>query len=69
MNSEKITILYSRLSRDDELQGQSASIENQEAFLEDYAKKNGFIPYVKISEIKLRNLIQINFRCSNKKAA
>jgi DNA invertase Pin-like site-specific DNA recombinase len=50
MNSEKITILYSRLSRDDELQGQSASIENQEAFLEDYAKKNGFIPYIKISD-------------------
>jgi DNA invertase Pin-like site-specific DNA recombinase len=50
MNSEKITILYSRLSRDDELQGQSASIENQEPFLEDYAKKNGFIPYIKISD-------------------
>ena len=38
----KITALYERLSRDDELQGPSNSILNQQAFLEDYAKRNGF---------------------------
>jgi DNA invertase Pin-like site-specific DNA recombinase len=38
----KITALYSRLSRDDELQGESNSITNQKAILEDYAKKQGF---------------------------
>ncbi|MCL2079816.1 MAG: recombinase family protein [Oscillospiraceae bacterium] len=38
----KITALYSRLSRDDELQGDSNSIRNQKAMLEDYAAKNGF---------------------------
>ena len=38
----KITALYSRLSRDDELQGESNSITNQKAILEDYARKNGF---------------------------
>lgn len=34
--------MYERLSRDDELQGESNSIINQKAFLEDYAKRNGF---------------------------
>lgn len=38
----KITALYERLSRDDELQGESNSIINQKAFLEDYAKRNNF---------------------------
>ena len=37
-----ITALYERLSRDDELQGQSSSIVNQKSLLEDYAKKQGF---------------------------
>ena len=40
--SNKQTILYSRLSRDDEQDGQSGSIINQKAFLENHAKKNGF---------------------------
>ena len=38
----KITALYSRLSKDDERSGESLSIENQRAILEDYAKKQGF---------------------------
>ena len=38
----KITALYERLSRDDELQGESNSITNQKAFLEDYARRNNF---------------------------
>jgi len=37
---EKITALYERLSRDDELQGESNSIVNQKKILEEYAKKN-----------------------------
>ena len=38
--SDKITALYLRLSRDDELQGDSNSIVNQKAMLEKYAKEN-----------------------------
>jgi len=38
----KLTALYSRLSRDDELDGTSNSILNQRQILEDYAAKNGF---------------------------
>ena len=38
----KITALYERLSRDDELRGESNSILNQKQMLEDYAQKNGF---------------------------
>ena len=37
---EKITALYERLSRDDELQGESNSIVNQKKILEEYTKKN-----------------------------
>ena len=40
--SSKITALYERLSRDDELQGPSNSILNQQAFLEDFCKRNSF---------------------------
>ena len=39
---EKITALYCRLSRDDELQGDSNSIVNQKAMLQKYADDNGF---------------------------
>ena len=41
MRNEKITPLYERLSRDDELQGESNSISNQKKMLEDYACRNG----------------------------
>jgi DNA invertase Pin-like site-specific DNA recombinase len=37
----KITALYERLSKDDELQGESNSIVNQKKYLEDYAKSRG----------------------------
>jgi DNA invertase Pin-like site-specific DNA recombinase len=40
--SQRITALYERLSRDDERESESVSIENQKAILEDYANKNGF---------------------------
>ena len=39
-NYEKTTALYERLSRDDELQGESNSIVNQKKNLEEYTKKN-----------------------------
>ncbi|EGR88866.1 DUF4368 domain-containing protein [Aerococcus mictus] len=39
-NFEKITALYERLSRDDELEGESNSIINQKKILEEYASKN-----------------------------
>ena len=39
-NYEEITTLYERLSRDDELQGDSNSIVNQKKILEEYAKRN-----------------------------
>lgn len=40
--NEKITALYCRLSRDDELQGESNSIRNQKDILEKYALDMGF---------------------------
>lgn len=44
--ANKITALYERLSRDDELVGESNSIVNQKKMLEDYAKANGFTDIV-----------------------
>ena len=41
MRNGKITPLYERLSRDDELQGESNSISNQKKMLEDFARRNG----------------------------
>ena len=38
----EITALYVRLSRDDELEGESNSISNQKALLTDYAKRHKF---------------------------
>ena len=38
-NYQKITALYERLSRDDELQGESNSIVNQKKILEEYVSK------------------------------
>jgi DNA invertase Pin-like site-specific DNA recombinase len=49
-NTPKLTILYECLSRDDELQGPSNSIVNQQHILEEYAEKNGFVPYEHIQD-------------------
>lgn len=43
MDNQKFTLLYERLSRDDELIGESNSISNQKSLLEEYAKQNGFL--------------------------
>ena len=40
-----VTALYARLSKDDELQGESNSISNQKRILETYARDNGFMNY------------------------
>ena len=42
MRNEKITPLYERLSRDDELQGESNSISNQKKILQKYALEHGY---------------------------
>lgn len=42
MSSEELTALYCRLSRDDELQGDSNSIVNQKKYLESYAEQRGY---------------------------
>nr|MBO6295562.1 recombinase family protein [Schwartzia sp. (in: firmicutes)] len=39
---EKITALYERLSRDDDLAGDSSSIVNQKRYLEGYAQQHGY---------------------------
>lgn len=40
---DRYTALYERLSKDDDLRGESNSISNQKQYLSDYARKNGFI--------------------------
>ena len=40
--SDRITALYCRLSRDDELQGESNSVTNQKSIISKYAKERGF---------------------------
>ena len=40
--TEKITALYERLSRDDEAAGDSNSIINQKRYLEGYAADHGY---------------------------
>ncbi|MCL2035046.1 MAG: recombinase family protein [Oscillospiraceae bacterium] len=42
LNNARITALYSRLSKDDLLKGESGSIQNQKQILETYAQRNGF---------------------------
>jgi DNA invertase Pin-like site-specific DNA recombinase len=48
--ARKLTVLYERLSRDDELQGESNSITNQKKILEDYAIHHGFENILHVSD-------------------
>jgi len=48
MNNQKLTILYSRLSVEDERDKESNSITTQRTILENYAKQHNLIPYVHI---------------------
>ena len=45
MAKTKIALLYERLSRDDELNGESFSIQNQKIMLEDFARRNGYLRF------------------------
>ena len=51
-NSQKLTILYQRLSKDDlnSADGESKSIINQRDMLIKYAEQNGFVPYRCLSD-------------------
>ena len=65
--SGKITALYERLSRDDELTGDSNSIINQKKLLEDYAKSHGFIGHLNKAaggQSAYRGLGSIDFRAA-----
>ena len=42
LKSNLITALYERLSRDDDLDGESNSIINQKRYLQNYADEHGF---------------------------
>lgn len=61
-DNNKITALYERLSRDNELNGDSNSIVNQKKMLEKYAKNRGFtilhtIPTMDIAVLTLTDRI------------
>ena len=49
-SKNRITALYERLSRDDELAGDSNRIVNQKKMLEDYAKCNGYTDLVHFTD-------------------
>jgi len=50
MNNQKITILYERLSVEDDRDTESQSIQNQRAILQEYAESNGLTPYKHICD-------------------
>ena|GEM_PF-7125533 len=49
-DTSKIHILYERLSRDDGDKAESDSIKHQRILLEEYAARNGFTPFIHVSE-------------------
>ena len=51
MKTPTITALYERLSRDDELQGESNSITNQKRLLEEYARNHNLMNTVHFTEM------------------
>ena len=50
MNTQNLTILYSRLSRDDGDDSISNSILNQQKLLQEHAERNGMIPFVHVED-------------------
>jgi len=50
MGKQALTILYERLSKDDGEDNVSNSIKNQMTMLEEYAERNGLIPYQHIQD-------------------
>lgn len=68
LESDKITALYCRLSRDDELAGESNSIKNQKLILSKYAKDNIFIVSRVFSSLSVSKIAFIYFifkNCNN----
>ena len=58
MAKTKIALLYERLSRDDELNGESFSIQNQKIMLEDFARRNGYPRFKHFTDMYNQRLIQ-----------
>ena len=54
-----MTALYERLSRDDELNGESNSISNQKKLLEQYAKEHGFTNLVHFTDDGISGVAKI----------
>ena len=50
--NQKLTILYSRLSVEDERDKESNSITTQRTILENYAKQHNLTPYIHIIEME-----------------
>ena len=50
MNTQKLTILYERLSVDDDRDGESGSIQNQKMVLESYAERNSLTPFIHVCD-------------------
>ena len=54
---QQYTILYGRLSQEDERAGESNSIQHQKAMLEEFAARQGFTNIVHAEERQVRQLI------------
>ena len=50
MDKQKLTILYERLSVEDDRDSESNSIQNQRTQLEEYAERNNLKPYIHLSD-------------------
>lgn len=50
MENTRLTILYERLSREDERDTASLSIEHQKAYLEEYAVRNNLLPFIHLTD-------------------
>lgn len=59
-DNNRITALYERLSRDDELNGDSNSIVNQKKMLEKYAKEQGFTNLAHYTDVYNQRLIPLD---------
>ena len=60
MDQRKITALYCRLSNEDDLEGESNSIQNQHVILEKYAQAHDFPNTQFFVDMKTPSLIQFN---------
>lgn len=60
----KITALYERLSKDDEVQGESNSIVNQKRMLTQYAEQHGYENIEHYTEMCPPTMIQMHPPCT-----